>query len=58
MSRLYVYMPKDLYEKIKEISNQEQISMSTLLKVAFVDKYSKIYPDLFKIKREEIKNNV
>ena len=54
MVRIYVYVPDDFYEKVKKISNQEGISMSTLMKVAFVDKYAKFYPELFKL--EEYKN--
>ena len=51
--KIYVYVPDDFYEKVKKISNQEGISMSTLFKVSFVDKYAKFYPELFKIKKED-----
>ena len=55
MVKIYVYVPEDFYERVKKISIQEGISMSTLFKVAFADKYAKFYPDLFLIQDE--KNN-
>lgn len=51
MVKVYVYMPEEYYERLKKVSIQEKISMSSLLKFSFVDKYEKIYPELFKIKK-------
>lgn len=53
MVKLSVYMPEEFYGRLKKVSNQEKISMSSLLKFSFVDKYAKIYPELFKIRKEE-----
>lgn len=51
--RVYVYMPERLYKALKEISDREKITMSTILKVAFVDKFSKFYPELFLLQDEK-----
>ena len=59
--RVYVYMDSRIYGILKKISDKEKTTMSCILRVAFIDKFAKFYPDLFLIqdeKSEDIKNKV
>lgn len=55
--RVCVYMDSRIHGILKKISDKEKIGMSTILRVAFIDKFAKFYPDLFSIqdKKNEIK---
>lgn len=52
-TKICVYLDERLEGILRTISNKEGIGLSTILKVAFVDKFSKFYPDLFLIQDEK-----
>ena len=52
--RVCVYMDSRIHGILKVISDREKIGMSTMLRVAFIDKFSKFYPDLFSIQDKKI----
>ena len=52
--RVICYMDSRIYGILKTISNKEKLTMSSILRVAFIDKFAKFYPDLFLIQDEKI----
>lgn len=53
--RVCVYMTSRILDILKKISDKEKLTMSCILRVAFIDKFSKFYPDLFSIQDKKIK---